>query len=109
MQWGKDRKIRNNVDQACGWLVLLGAREYGKVYSLLTENQAMNVHIREKTLEEYFSPGEQDSISGWECGAYEPCSHIKRSDIEYLYTINLEDLTITIEDIYNNTTDVIQI
>jgi hypothetical protein len=32
MSWVKDGKIRDNVDQASGWLILIGAEEYGDVY-----------------------------------------------------------------------------
>ena len=32
MDWVKAGKIRDNVDQASGWLILIGAQEYDTVY-----------------------------------------------------------------------------
>jgi hypothetical protein len=31
MSWVNEGKIRNNVEQSCGWLVLLGAKERNTV------------------------------------------------------------------------------
>ena len=77
----KAGEIRDNVGQAAGWLILIGAEEY---------------------LDNTW-PG---SGMEWKAGAYEPatCLH---SDIEYLYVIDLVSLTITVhdsgfEDVYNN-------
>ena len=72
----KAGKIRNNAGQASGWLVLIGSKEY-----------AVSI----------------DNIKDWKVGAYEPCSPVKHGDIEYLYTLDLEKLTITVKDIYENT------
>ncbi len=76
MGWLKDGRIRNNVGQAAGWLILLGADEY----------QQGNVPLKE-------------GYSGWKCGAYEPTTG-QHGDIEYLYTIDLNKQTLEVKDIY---------
>lgn len=64
--------IRDNVEQAGGWLILLGAAEY-------------NVTA---------------TSTDWKCGAYEPCScGGLHGDVEYLYTVSLKDKTITVEEV----------
>ena len=75
MTWIEKGKIRRNTEQSCGWLVLIGAEEY-------KSNQEGNP----------FNP------TNWKCGAYEPCSPEEHGDIEWLYTIDLETNTITVED-----------
>ena len=77
----KEGKIRDNVEQAAGWLVLLGAQEYG-------------VSVKKCGL---------DPMMGWKCGAYEPCMPQEHGDIEFLYTLDLEELTITVADTYKKT------
>lgn len=72
LEWVKEGKIRKNVSQASGWLVMLGAKEY------------------DKGLEP------KEEIKGWKVGAYEPTTRI-HSDIDYLYTIDLEKETIKVE------------
>jgi len=64
----KSGKIRNNLSQAAGWLILIGHKEY------LPECPA-------------------DAISDWKVGAYEPTTSI-HGDIEYLYEIDLEKETL---------------
>jgi hypothetical protein len=92
--WLKKGLIRDNVEQAGGWLILLGAKEYGSNHSYA---KGKWVEIP-KSLDELFAPGKDNSGMGWKCGAYEPCSHHeKHGDIEYLYTIDLEKQTITTE------------
>lgn len=70
MQCVKDGKIRDNVGQAAGWLIVMGYHEYGR-----TEPQK--------------------DISGWKVGAYEPATGI-HVDIEYLYVVDLEKKSIEI-------------
>jgi hypothetical protein len=83
--WVKEGKIRDNAEQAAGWLILIGAQENGKVYSW----QSGEKEDREKTLDEYLNPID------WKVGAYEPCAPIEHGDIEYLYTVDLVKKTIT--------------
>ena len=67
----KSGKIRNNVSQASGWLILIGAQEY------------------ERSLEKLES-GEGD----WKVGAYEPTTG-EHGDISYLYVVDLDKKTIS--------------
>lgn len=70
----KSRAIRDNVGQACGWLILIGREEYeGKGYM----------------------PDPKDTFGGWKVGAYEPMSGF-HSDIEYLYIVDLVQKKITV-------------
>lgn len=86
LRWRIEGKIRDNVGQAAGWLVLLGAMEYqtlprdtfsqhGKKYRDRDDN-AINAMLGT------FSPVD------WKCGAYEPTTG-EHGDIEYLYVIDL--------------------
>lgn len=61
--------IRNNCEQAAGWLVLIGHEEYAE------------------------SRATYPTISGWKVGAYEPATGI-HGDIEWFYVVNLSDKTI---------------
>jgi hypothetical protein len=66
-------KIRNNVMQAAGWLVVLGREEL----------------LRDKHSAHY---------SSWKVGDIEPttCQH---EDIEFLYTVNLDTKDITVKEV----------
>lgn len=68
----KEGKIRDNVVQSSGWLVMLGNDEYGA------------------------GAAPSGEIFGWKVGAYEPTVGI-HGDIEYLYVIDLEAKTISID------------
>ena len=74
MSWVKEGKIRDNVGQAAGWLIMLGNAEY----------------------ESGVEPG-SDGVSGWKVGAFEPTTGI-HGDVEYIYTIDLESKEITVEE-----------
>lgn len=84
----KSKKIRNNVSQSAGWLIVLGAIEY----------QTINGNIFPESLKKYY---ERDGNiieqilnefvpEDWKVGAYEPTTGI-HGDIEYLYVIDLEN------------------
>jgi hypothetical protein len=90
MQWVADGKIRSNVEQASGWLILIGAKEYDTRYERQPDGSYKDVK-KENLLE----PDLHDHGYEWKCGAYEPsvCIH---GDIEFLYTLDLHELTITI-------------
>lgn len=89
MSWVQDKKIRNNVGQAAGWLILIGAKEYESVYV------GAGKHEPKPTLTE---PSTTDKFTGWQCGAYEPTTGI-HGDIEYLYTLDVVKLTITVQEV----------
>lgn len=87
--WVRDGKIRDNVGQAAGWLILIGAEEYA--YDWHTD--------KIRSLQEVASPRD-DSFSGWKCGAYEPTTG-EHGDIEFLYTIDLTNRILSVKDIYD--------
>ena len=72
----KSGSIRNNVGQAAGWLILLGAQEY----------------------EKSFEPNPKDEFMGWKSGSIEPTTGI-HGDVEYIYTIDLVKKEISIEEV----------
>lgn len=86
LRWRIEGKIRDNVGQAAGWLVLLGAMEYqtlpGDAFSQHGkkwydwDQEAINATLVA------FSP------ENWQCGAYQPTTG-EHGDIEYLYVIDL--------------------
>ena len=80
--WVNEGKIRNNANQASGWLVLTGHKEY-----LETDAEPL-------------APT-SSGYSGWKCGAYEPTSG-QHGDIEYLYTIHLEEKTVKVLRLYGD-------
>jgi hypothetical protein len=104
MKWVKEGKIRNNVEQASGWLILIGAEEYNSVIQFVNGKYERV----QKPMEDIFNPNPKD-IMGWKVGAYEPSMPRENGDIEYLYTLNLEKLTISIKDISTGKTIVKQI
>ena len=67
----KSGKLRDNCNQACGWLIVLGTEEDGY---------------------------EADYNKDWKVGAIEPTDR-QHGDIEYLYTISLDKKTIIIEKV----------
>jgi hypothetical protein len=95
MQWVADGKIRSNVEQASGWLILIGAEEYGERYE--KQPGSPGVYVKKETLTE---PDIKDDGMSWKCGAYEPSVEI-HGDIEYLYTLDLKNLTIRVSNHYD--------
>ena len=75
-QWIKDKRIRNNAEQAAGWLVILGREEYKKWEDGRQDGP--------------WEPGHEDALSGWEVGAYEPCSPQMHGDIEFLHVVDVD-------------------
>jgi hypothetical protein len=76
-QWVKVGRIRDNANQASGWLIAIGMEEYKGTFN------RSNV----------FEPGAKDGM-GWKVGAYEPTTG-QHGDIEYLYVVDLTKKTIT--------------
>lgn len=77
----KSGKIRDNVGQAAGWLILLGHKEM----SLQAENFKKEF------------PNFKTNYD-WKVGSIEPTTCI-HDDIEYLYTIDLDKKKITVKGI----------
>jgi hypothetical protein len=68
----KQGQVRDNTGQASGWLILLGADEYG-------------VSVREGQM----APNNLGAGMQWKVGAYEPTTDL-HGDIEFLYVVDLE-------------------
>lgn len=91
LKWVEEGKIRNNAGQAAGWLILIGAKEFGDKYSF-----ANNTFEKiPKTLEELFTPTLDGNWMGWKCGAYEPCPPNADYGVDFIYTVDLIKKTIT--------------
>jgi hypothetical protein len=86
MRWLKDGKIRNNLTQSSGWLILLGAIEYNTIPEFKTgkDNYGLEETIKEP--------------KDWKCGAYEPTTEI-HGDIEYLYEIDLTNKILIVKKV----------
>lgn len=75
MQYVINGSIRDNVSQAGGWLIMLGAEEYG---------------LKTK-------PNKQDGFSGWKVGSIEPTTN-NHWDVDYIYNLDLQLKTISYQD-----------
>ena len=96
----KQGKIRNNISQASGWLVILGAEEYK--HNQITRLENVNswddlTEEEQKTWDNKISSYPKN----WKVGAYEPTNNL-HGDIEYLYTVNIETLEICISSVQCN-------
>ncbi len=127
LKWVKDGKIRNNVQQASGWLIIIGAEEYN-VYNgykcpkcekttlnglqiYYEENRAGSFCKNCSAKAEYVSeplPAEnalspekgQHDFANWKVGAFEPTRNVrKHGDLEFIYTVDLKKLEITYKNI----------
>ncbi len=78
LEWLKAGKIRSNLSQGAGWLIVLGAMEY----QTIPEHSADIIHDPE----------------GWKVGAYEPTT-ANHWDVEYRYIIDMKEKTIQIEKV----------
>ena len=82
-KWIKTGKVRKDLTQVSGWLVILGALEYSTIPQIETEKEIILGR-------EYDCP-KMDTIqdpTDWKAGAYEPTTGI-HGDIEHLYTIDV--------------------
>jgi hypothetical protein len=71
-------QLRDNVSQSAGWLILLGAVEYGFKGDLKDPSGDNNKY----------------EWNNWKVGAYEPTTGL-HGDIEYLYIIDLDHKQLT--------------
>jgi len=90
--WVISGKVRDNVSQAGGWLVLLGAVEYQTLTKDLFPQGGIVSYERDR--KKVDKAVDKFEPSDWKCGAYEPTVG-KHGDIEYLYTIDLWAKTLT--------------
>jgi hypothetical protein len=82
LKWVKEGRIRSNVEQAAGWLVIMGYQEY----------------LDYQKNSPPFEPATNDNTGmSWKVGAYEPCMPEEHGDIAYLYTVNLTEGTIKVK------------
>jgi len=86
IKWYEQGLIRDNVEQSAGWLILIGAREYDHYHDF------HNSKVQRE-------PSDKD-FSSWKCGSYEISVPREHGDIEYLYTLNIKDKTLTIQEMY---------
>jgi len=84
----KSGKIRDNIGQFSGWLIILGAMEYHTTPKYETD----------KRHGEYGLPETFQDPKDWKCGAYEPTIGV-HMDVEYIYTIDLSAKEITYKHI----------
>lgn len=75
MDMVKKGKIRDNVSQSAGWLVILGREDYNGILKGYKEMDYNGMN--------------------WKVGSYEPCDFYG-SDIEYFYVCNIKELTIIV-------------
>lgn len=86
-KWVKQGKIRNNLGQAAGWLIILGAMEYNTIPKFELESGG--------------NYGDMDSVEPpkeWKAGAYEPTTGL-HGDIEWLYDVDITNGTIKIQEV----------
>lgn len=72
----KEKKIRDDISQASGWLIIIGAEENHTPSTDQLRNDGYD----------------------WKVGAYEPTTG-QHGDIDYLYTVDLEKKTIDVKEV----------
>jgi hypothetical protein len=89
MEWLKAGKIRDNVQQAAGWIILLGYKER------LDSAERLRKHYPNMPARIPFEPtAENIDPMGWSAGAYEPCDIDNKYGNIHTYTINLVEKTL---------------
>lgn len=89
MRWVKSKRIRDNVSQAAGWLIVLGNEEYRGPAAAARAKEVWGKKATSYGYGPTFEPSRvPDSMSGWKVGAFEPTTG-RHGDIEYLYTLDL--------------------
>jgi hypothetical protein len=84
LDWLKADVIRQNLQQAAGWLIIIGALEYGTI-----------PQIKGNDLTTITPPKD------WKSSAYEPTTNVDHhGDLEYIYTIDIVAKTITEKSLY---------
>lgn len=81
--WVNEGRIRNNVCQGSGWLIILGNVEYSDMDDESKERGFMP------------EPG-KGSYSGWKVGAYEITTG-QHGDIAHMYTIDLDAKVVDVD------------
>lgn len=87
MQYIADGKLRDNLSQSAGWLILLGASEYSSYYKDGAKHPKKDLTV----------PCEEDGSMGWKCGAIEPETGMA-DDAEYTYVLDIPLRTIYVHE-----------
>ncbi len=98
IDWIKEKKIRDNVQQSAGWLIIIGALEYGTIPSCEFEAPGYPGGT---------SYGKIDTIQepkDWKCGSFEPTTAV-HGDIDFLYIIDLKNKTVECYTEWNDVGD----
>lgn len=87
LKWLKDGKIRTDLHQSAGWLIVLGAIEYNTIpkFEASEPNKYGYSDVPIETIQE---------PKDWKVGSIEPTTCI-HSDIQFLYTIDIVKKEIT--------------
>jgi len=83
----RNGSIRNNVVQASGWLILIGAAEYDYNHDIESNEYGRELNTGIQDLLSKNGKGYSD----WKVGAYEPTTEI-HGDIDHLYVVNLQEI-----------------
>lgn len=86
MELVRTGKIRNNAEQAAGWLIIIGHHEYG----LVTPEKYVGQNCSAAT----WPP------TDWKVGAYEPASGL-HGDIEYFYVVDVKAMEVRYTDAFD--------
>jgi len=85
VKWLKSGKIRNNLTQSAGWLILLGSAEYNTMPGYELEKSKI-----ESLNGKYGDVSTIKDPADWKAGAYEPTNSL-HGDVEHLYVIDLKN------------------
>lgn len=94
LDWVRTGEIRDNVGQAAGWLIMLGAIEYNTIPTFELTGEPDDTY-RYAKISSIAKPG------NWKVGAYEPTTGI-HEDIEYLYVLDLDKKSIKVYDSWDD-------
>ena len=95
LRWVKEGRIRDNAEQAAGWLIIIGAEEYKDRH--LNQNYPYGDNYIDYQGFIPSEPGPKEMFT-WKVGAYEPAVG-EHGDIEYLYTVDLDTKQITYKEV----------
>lgn len=86
--WIRDGKIRGNLSQCAGWLIVIGAIEYASIPEHTVVHGEYGDSVEMETLKD---------PNSWKLGAYEITTGI-HGDIEYLYEVDLTKQELRIKE-----------
>lgn len=92
VSWLKAGKIRNNVSQCAGWLVIIGALEYATIPTAPANTAEFGSDV---DVEKIGAPED------WKASAYEPTTGL-HGDIEFLYVIDLPSKSVKCYNAWDN-------